>query len=210
MKKLFTIIAAATMFAACSSKSDLDTQKDVVITDTTNMYKSNASTDISSGQIQPTMAQQPAPPAPQVQTRTIIRERTVYVDRTPKARKQVYHEATPVDPVVTAPQPQTQTHTGTSSNNGTSVDPGAGSASTGGIGGGTGTGTPTATPAKNKGWSNAAKDAVIGGASGAVLGAILSKKKGTGAIIGGVVGAAGGYIFGRKKDNKSLINYVVN
>jgi hypothetical protein len=211
MKKLFTIIAAATMFAACSSKSDLDTQKDVVLTDTTNMYKSNASTDISSGQTNPaTVAPQPQQQQPQV-TRTIIRERTVYVDRTSKARRQTVHEATPVDPVVNVPQPQTN-NTGSGSNKGTSVDPGAGTASTGGIGTGTGTGTsePDMTPAKKKGWSNAAKDAVIGGASGAVLGAIISRKKVTGAVIGGVVGAAGGYIFGRKKDNKSLINYVVN
>ena len=204
MKKLFTILAAATIFAACNSKSDLDTNKDVVLTDTTNMYKSNASTDISSAQ-----AMNPAPvpqQAPQVQTRTIIRERTVYVNRTPRAPKQIMHEATPVDPVVTVPQ--TQSSTGTNSkSSGTTIDPSAGTGSTAGTG--TGTTIPTTTPAKNKGWSNATKDAVIGGASGAVLGAILSRKKVTGAVIGGVVGAAGGYIFGRKKD-KSNGNYVEN
>ncbi len=53
---------------------------------------------------------------------------------------------------------------------------------------------------KKKGWSNAAKGAVIGGGAGAVGGAIISKKKGKGAVIGGVLGAAGGYIIGRKKD----------
>ena len=37
----------------------------------------------------------------------------------------------------------------------------------------------------------------------AVLGAIVSKKKGKGAIIGGVVGAAGGYIIGNEMDKKS-------
>ena len=44
---------------------------------------------------------------------------------------------------------------------------------------------------------------MIGGAAGAVGGAIISKKKGTGAIIGGVIGAAGGYILGKKKDKKA-------
>lgn len=62
--------------------------------------------------------------------------------------------------------------------------------------------TTTTTTAKKKGWSNKAKDAVIGGAVGAVGGAIVSKHKGTGAVVGGVVGAAGGYIIGNEKDKK--------
>ena len=53
-----------------------------------------------------------------------------------------------------------------------------------------------------KGWSKAAQGAVIGGAAGAVGGAIISKHKGTGAAIGAAVGAAGGYIIGRNKDKK--------
>jgi hypothetical protein len=57
-------------------------------------------------------------------------------------------------------------------------------------------------PARRKGWSKAAKGTAIGGASGAVLGAIVSKKKVKGAIIGGVVGAAGGYILGRSMDKR--------
>lgn len=57
-------------------------------------------------------------------------------------------------------------------------------------------------PQKKEGWSKAAKGTVIGAASGAVLGAIVSKNKGKGALIGGVIGAAGGYIFGRSKDKK--------
>lgn len=55
---------------------------------------------------------------------------------------------------------------------------------------------------KKKGWSKAAQGAAIGGVTGAVGGAILSKKKGLGAVIGGVVGAAGGYIIGKKMDKK--------
>jgi hypothetical protein len=61
---------------------------------------------------------------------------------------------------------------------------------------------PTATTARKKGWSKAAKGAVIGGGSGAVLGAIVSKNKVKGAIIGGVIGAGGGYVLGRSKDKK--------
>lgn len=46
------------------------------------------------------------------------------------------------------------------------------------------------------------KDAIIGGASGAAAGAIVSKKKGKGAIIGGAIGAGAGYLLGRHKDKK--------
>jgi hypothetical protein len=49
-----------------------------------------------------------------------------------------------------------------------------------------------ATPAKRKGWSGAAKGAVIGAGVGAVTGAVISKKKGEGAIIGGLAGAGVG------------------
>lgn len=63
--------------------------------------------------------------------------------------------------------------------------------------------TENTTTTRKKGWSNRAKDAVIGGAAGAVGGAIISKHKGTGAIVGGLAGAAGGYIIGNEKDKKN-------
>lgn len=59
------------------------------------------------------------------------------------------------------------------------------------------------TTTKKKGWSAKAKGAVIGGAAGAVGGALISKHKGTGAVIGGVAGAAGGYIIGNEVDKKN-------
>ena len=63
--------------------------------------------------------------------------------------------------------------------------------------------SPSEVPAKKEGgWSKTAKGTAIGGASGAVIGAIFSKNKAKGAVIGGVVGAAGGYIFGRNKEKK--------
>ncbi|MFV5684713.1 YMGG-like glycine zipper-containing protein [Flavobacterium sp. GB2R13] len=62
----------------------------------------------------------------------------------------------------------------------------------------------TTTTTKKKGWSGAAKGAVIGAGVGAVTGAIISKKKGQGAIIGGLAGAGvgagtGAIIDGSKK-----------
>lgn len=56
---------------------------------------------------------------------------------------------------------------------------------------------------RKKGWSSAAKGAVIGAGAGAIGGAIIAKKKPVkGAVIGGVVGAAGGYIIGKDIDKK--------
>jgi hypothetical protein len=60
--------------------------------------------------------------------------------------------------------------------------------------------TPQTT--KKKGWSKAAKGTAIGAGSGALVGALVSKKKGTGAVIGGAVGAGTGYLIGRGKDKK--------
>lgn len=63
--------------------------------------------------------------------------------------------------------------------------------------------TTTQTTTRKRGWSSAAKGAVIGGGVGAIGGAIISKRKPVqGAIIGGVAGAAGGYIIGRDIDKK--------
>jgi hypothetical protein len=58
--------------------------------------------------------------------------------------------------------------------------------------------------AKKKGWSNAAKGAVIGGVVGAAGGAVIYKKNRVlGGVIGGVVGAAGGFGIGKHLDKKA-------
>jgi hypothetical protein len=57
--------------------------------------------------------------------------------------------------------------------------------------------------AKKKGWSKTAKGAVIGGAGGAVIGAVVNKKnRAAGAVIGGVLGAGTGAVIGRSQDKK--------
>ena len=66
----------------------------------------------------------------------------------------------------------------------------------------TGSTTTTTTTQKN-GWSDGAKGAVIGGAAGAIGGALIDKKKGRGALIGGVAGAGAGYLIGHAKDKKT-------
>ena len=61
---------------------------------------------------------------------------------------------------------------------------------------------PEKVPAK-KGWSSAAKGAVIGAGAGAVTGILVDKKDVRGAVIGGVVGAGTGYAIGRAHDRKT-------
>lgn len=56
---------------------------------------------------------------------------------------------------------------------------------------------------QKKGWSDAAKGAVIGAGAGAVTGVLIDKKDGRGAAIGGAIGAGTGYLIGRKKDRES-------
>ena len=57
--------------------------------------------------------------------------------------------------------------------------------------------------AKKKGWSKAAKGAVIGGVVGAGTGAVVNKKnRAAGAVIGGVLGAGAGYGIGRGMDKR--------
>lgn len=67
-------------------------------------------------------------------------------------------------------------------------------------------GSQTSYPAQTttkKGWSKAAKGAVIGAASGAVLGAVINKRnRVAGGVIGGVIGGGVGYGIGRSQDKK--------
>ena len=170
MKRI--LVAAAFLFTACHN-NDLDTQKDVVVTDTAGMYKSNASTDTA------LKNQGLNNTEPQVITET----RTVYVDRRPKTTRRA-----------TTTKTNSQSQSNTTQANSTNQSEGVNTANSGTVS------TPTSQPAEKKGWNNSTKGAVIGGVGGAVVGAVISKKKGTGAVIGGVLGAAGGYILGKKKD----------
>src|SRR2546423_1434762 len=48
MKKMFQCFMVASIFVACNSKSDLDAKKDVILVDTSGMYKNNIMTDTGS------------------------------------------------------------------------------------------------------------------------------------------------------------------
>lgn len=80
----------------------------------------------------------------------------------------------------------------------------SGTSRSSGVSGSSSGSSGTATTTKKKGWSSAAKGAVIGGVAGAAGGAVINKKnRAAGAVIGGVVGAAGGYGIGRTIDKKN-------
>jgi hypothetical protein len=56
---------------------------------------------------------------------------------------------------------------------------------------------------RKKGWSKAAKGAVIGAGSGALIGAVINKRApAVGAIVGGIAGGGAGYAIGRSMDKK--------
>jgi hypothetical protein len=158
MKHILFMFAILFVIASCTSKSNLETNKDVITTDTSALYNSSLLTD----------------------TGTIVETNAV-----PKGSLPAYTKA--------GATTTRKTTSGTSTRaSGSSAGTSTGTASSG---------TGQTTTAK-KGWSKAAKGAVIGAGTGAIAGAVISKNKGKGAIIGGVVGAAGGYIIGRSKDKK--------
>jgi len=60
------------------------------------------------------------------------------------------------------------------------------------------------TVSRKRGWSSAAKGAVIGGVAGAAGGAIINKKnRAIGGVIGGILGAGAGYGIGRGIDKRN-------
>lgn len=185
------IPSAVILLAACNTekKTSLDTDKNIVFTDTSLLKQGNAATDVAANNIQPLVIAEKQVNQPKTQVRTITKVvRVIERQPAPKPVKQ----STP--PVVV----ETPTTAGTTT---------APSNNTGGTTAGAGSGNGDVVPApadnsKNEGWSKAAKGATIGGVGGAVAGAVIGKGA-KGAAIGGIIGAAGGYILGRKADRKS-------
>lgn len=187
MKKiLLPIIAIPFLLTACSTKKNdtLDTENKIVFTDTAATNKANASTDIGKKDTAKILVADKSLAQPKVQVKTITRVVKVY-EKQPGPK--VIKKENP--PVITPTSPSTTTTTTSGANTGSGT-------------GTMGNGTKFPEKKKNTGWSDAAKDATIGGVGGAVLGGVVGKG-GKGAVIGGVIGAAGGYILGRKKDRKT-------
>ena len=185
MKNSLLILFIAIGFSACKSNSDSTNNQErniQLLTDSTTYHNdvlSDTSTTVTSENVPEKVVEKP----------------------TIKTKSNSTVSSRPAPPVASSPSPAipeekttpvATTHEDTAISN-------TGTANTGTI-----DNSPASQPQpdKKKGWNKATQGAVIGGAAGAVGGAIISKKKGVGAIIGGVVGAAGGYIIGKNKDKK--------
>lgn len=210
MKNLLLTLFIITGFAACKSNTQSDSQKrDIqLLSDSTAFTNNNIYTD-KVVSVKAEMVPAKISNAPErmvkVKRQVSVPEKNVKTATVNTSTSNKTSEVIP--PVVTPPivtPPVVTGNTGTATNTGTTNE------GTTGSGNGTTSGTATTIPQpeKKKGWNKATQGAVIGGVTGAVGGAILSKKKGLGAVIGGVVGAAGGYIIGNgmdKKDNRFYI-----
>ncbi len=175
MKQILSVLALTAVLASCSSnpKTGTEVPKDVVTTDTAGLYNDKNRVMNVDGLNDTTVTT--------VTTTTVTKSGTAPLVAAP--------EPAPVKktPRSTARRSPSES---SSRNNGT-YNSGSGRSS-----------QPTETVARKRGWSKAAKGTVIGAGSGAVIGAVVSKKKGKGAIIGGVLGAGVGYGIGRSKDKK--------
>ena len=190
MKNLLLSIFIITGFAACKSDPKLDTgNRDIQFLTDSTAYRNNVFSDtaatVKAEAVRAKISESP---------RVIVRTKK-NIPQKSTAIAPVYTEPKSVAPVATNPVTTTPESTTVGNQSGT---------------GNSNTGTVATTPQveKKKGWSKAAQGAAIGGVTGAVGGAIISKKKGLGAVVGGVVGAAGGYIIGKgmdKKDNRFKI-----
>ena len=193
MKNLLLTLIVIASFTACTNtqKEETLTRDIQLLSDSAVYTNSNIYTD-HMNELQPEPAEEAvATPRLNTQKKAVV--------KTPRAKaktqapvyspNETYEAAPPVvvtPPIVSAPE----TNTGTVESTGNTGDSGNETAGT----------IPQVE--KKKGWNKATQGAVIGGVTGAVGGAIISKKKGLGAVIGGVAGAAGGYILGKKMDKK--------
>ncbi|MCW3082297.1 YMGG-like glycine zipper-containing protein [Segetibacter sp.] len=190
MRKTITAFAIAAIFTACTSKPKPATDAATLMsTDTTSI--NNSSNDKSE-----------AFTMNGVSDTIVSGDGSRYVKVDPNATVTKTVTTTKVSTAAAPARKTTRTKT-TTRTGGTGT-----SASTSGTGTESSTGTTTTTPtvAKKKGWSKAAKGAVIGAGTGAAAGAIIGKNKVKGAIIGGAAGAGGGFIIGKILDKKAEKN----
>ena len=193
MKKIVFVFAIIAVFIGCQSNPKIGTDTATTSTKSdTATLNHNAFTD-NAREIQ----------LNGVNDTIVSSDGNTYVKLKPKEAEPA---AVKVAEITNKPKAQ---HSSSQARRARSVGSGAGTSKSENstVSNGTGSGridtAATPTPVtKKKGWSKAAKGAVIGAGSGAAAGAILTKKKGKGAIIGGIIGATGGYIIGRGKDKK--------
>jgi hypothetical protein len=173
MKKiLFGLTIVATAFGACKQKSNLNTDRSMVLLSDSGNYNYNGSSDTGYNNQQ-------------------VVSSGIFGAGTTNA---VSHAEPAVNEPIRATSAKSSSSNTRATTRRTSTSSGSGTSSSGGT-------TASTVPARKKGWSKAAKGAAIGGGAGAVAGAVIGKNA-KGAIIGAVLGAGGGYIIGRSQDKK--------
>lgn len=180
MKNILPILSSLILLASCQTRQ-MDQDRDIqLLTDSTVFSNNNIYTDTAAVEKEVIKEE----PAKVIYVTRVVRENPV------KGTPVVKQQDAPVEIPEAATPPIVQT-----SNTGNDT-----------LATAAGKEDPVVIREEKKGWNKATQDAVIGGAVGAVGGAIISKKKGLGAVIGAAVGAAGGYILGKKKDKKAKSN----
>ncbi|HZH36397.1 MAG TPA: membrane lipoprotein lipid attachment site-containing protein [Flavisolibacter sp.] len=174
MKKILFALSTVAILASCSQNNPRPAAETQTITPTDTAGL--AQFQAWKAQNELAVANQLA--AEQEPVREVVRERVVYV---------------------TEPRRTTSTSRSTA----TRRSSGSTARSSGSSGSSGTSGTSGTTAKKKEGWSKTAKGAVIGGAGGAVVGAVINKRnRAAGAVIGGVVGGAAGAVIGRSQDKK--------
>ncbi len=176
IKKVFLPILFLISFAACNSNEKTDTRDIQLLSDSTAYHNSISSDSAKIKNESPV-------PATTIHSNAAASHSSSTSEKVSKSSTS--SNSGTVSKSATSSS-GTVSKSGTSSNSGTASN----------------SGSSTSQGTQKKGWSKGAQGAVIGGATGAVGGAIISKHKGAGAAIGAAVGAAGGYIIGHEKDKK--------
>lgn len=197
MKNFLLIILIATGLIACKNKPDSSEQRNIQLLPDATSYSNNVLSDTNS-MVKAEVVPQKIGEKSNTKTivRTIVIERPAAPNGNTRVATKRENDATPV--TIAEPAPTSQ------ENNPVSGKDNSASTETSG----TATSSNGEKVQKKTGMNKAAQGAIIGGVTGAVAGAVISKKKGLGAVVGGIAGAAGGYIIGKKmdkKDNKFMI-----
>lgn len=206
--KRYIPVFALVVLTACNSNKPAEpetrtiqsTQPAALTADTTGLAQFQqwkAQNELATAQ-EAQEATQPVAPEPQ-KTATVVRQTRSTQKST--VRKPVRKPSTPASsqtPAATQPEPSAASTGTAGSGSSTSESPSTASAPA----------TDPAPAEEKKGMSKSTKGAVIGGAGGAVLGAIINKKnRAAGAVIGGVLGAGVGYGIGKKKQKSDTTSH---
>lgn len=185
MKKILIPVMAVAIFGACNSdvKDNTADRQIKLLTDSATFTNNNMYSDSVRASATENIPEE-------VVTHPVVQQRPKATPRPQAPARPVVQSPQPTPPTQPVPQPEPVSPPVVAEGPASGGNPSAGNTEV------------VAPQEEKKGWNKATQGAVIGGAAGAVGGAIISKKKGVGAIVGGAVGAAGGYIIGKNKDKK--------